>query len=136
MKLFIDCEWNSFGGDLISMALCAEDGAEFYEVVGCENPTPWVAEHVMPVLDKSSITKDEFQERLRVFLSDYSVVTIIADWPEDIAMFCKWLITGPGARINTPILNFSIFRIDAESERPHNALWDARGILKHYNDKV
>lgn len=52
MNLYIDCEFNGFGGQLISMALVAEDGTEFYEVVPLlEEVTPWVAEHVMPVLN-------------------------------------------------------------------------------------
>ena len=33
MNIYIDCEFNGFGGKLISMALCADDGREFYEVV-------------------------------------------------------------------------------------------------------
>ncbi len=29
MNIFIDGEWNSYGGDLISLALVAEDGRTF-----------------------------------------------------------------------------------------------------------
>lgn len=52
MRLFIDGEWNSFGGDLISLALVAEDGREWYEVLDCVDPHPWVAENVIPKLGR------------------------------------------------------------------------------------
>lgn len=44
MRFFIDCEFNEFRGELISMALVAEDGREFYEVLPCPNPGAWVAQ--------------------------------------------------------------------------------------------
>ena len=33
MKLFLDCEFNGFGGELISMALVDENERYFYEVL-------------------------------------------------------------------------------------------------------
>jgi len=130
VNIFIDCEWNEFGGELISMALCAETGEEFYEVLPCDEPGEWVAKNVIPILDKEPIEMDEFQTKLARFLAQFMSVNIIADWPEDIANFCKVLITGPGLRINTPPMSMQIMRIDAESAKPHNALHDARGIRK------
>ena len=130
MNIFIDCEWNEFGGDLISMALCAEDGKEFYEILPCGNPREWVAKNVIPVLDKSPIGMPEFRVKLASFLAQFDNINIISDWPEDIAKFCEALIVGPGERLGTPPLFMRIIRIDAESEIPHNALHDARGIRK------
>ncbi len=55
-EVFIDCEFNSFKGALISMALVAMDGRELY----CQVPIPrhsihpWVAENVVPVIGVSS----------------------------------------------------------------------------------
>jgi len=66
-KLFIDCEFNEFGGDLISMALVAEDGQEFYEVLNLENDWKygsWVFANVVPYLNKDPITKQLFQQKL------------------------------------------------------------------------
>ena len=128
MDIFIDGEWNGYGGQLISMALCAEDGREWYEVLQCEQPCPWVEENVMPILNKTPIAYSDFQESLKEFLGQFDSVTIIADWPEDIERFCAALITGPGERLDTPPLRMEIQRIDAGSEQPHNALADARGI--------
>lgn len=129
MRLFLDCEYNEFKGDLISMALVSEDSKhEWYEVVPCENPGPWVKEHVMPILGKSAISVQEMQRSLQHFLAQFDKVHIIADWPEDIKHFCDALIVGAGMRIDTPPLTMEVVRIDGESKIPHNALCDARGI--------
>ncbi|NRB38110.1 MAG: hypothetical protein HRU20_06530 [Pseudomonadales bacterium] len=130
MDIYIDCEWNSFGGELISMALVADNGKEFYEVLNCENPVEWVAENVMPILNKSPISAEKFKLKLGKFLMQFESVNIIADWPEDIEKFCNALITGAGTCLNTPPLSMNIIRINAKSELPHNALEDARGIRK------
>lgn len=128
MKLYLDCEFNEFKGALISMALVDENGREWYEVVPCEKPGPWVAEHVMPILGRGPVSIPLMQASLSAWLALYDSVHIVADWPEDIAHFCQALITGPGMRLNTPPLTMEVVRIDAESELPHNALADARGI--------
>ena len=130
MRFAIDCEWNEFRGSLISMALVGEDGAEWYEVTHCSNPGKWVAEHVIPILGKPPITKEAMQASLQAFLAHYESVEIVADWPEDIEQFCRLLITGPGMRLDTPPLCMWVVRIDAPSALPHNALEDARGIVR------
>lgn len=131
MKLFLDCEFNEFRGALISMALVDENGREWYEVVPCENPGPWVAEHVIPILGRGPVSLPFMQASLSAWLSVYESIHIVADWPEDIAHFCTALITAPGMRIDTPPLTMEVLRIDATSEMPHNALADARGIRAH-----
>lgn len=133
-KLFIDCEFNEFGGDLISMALVSEDGEEFYEVLELENDEKygsWVFANVVPWLDKDSIDKQTFQDKLRSFLNQYEEVHIIADWPDDIRYFCQSVIIGPGMCMATPLnLTMQIDReLSTETSRvPHNALADARAI--------
>lgn len=128
MKIFIDCEWNDYRGDLISMGLVSENGHEFYEVLGCDNPSLWVEQNVIPKLGKSAITFESLQERLGLFLSQFDTVDIIADWPEDVEWFCRCLITGPGSRIDTPPITMQIFRVDTVSSNPHNALADAHAL--------
>ena len=128
MRLFLDCEFNEFKGELISMALVSEDGQEWYEVVPCEAPKDWVKLHVMPILGKSAITYRDMQHSLELWLSQFDSIHIVADWPEDIQHFCNSLIVGAGMRIDTPPLTMEVLRIDAESTLPHNALHDARGI--------
>lgn len=128
MKIWIDCEFNEFKGELISLALVDENGREFYESLGCDNPGAWVAQHVMPIIGKEPVDKSIFQMRLAIYLAAYDAVHVIADWPEDIAHFCESLITGPGYRLDTPPLTMEVVRIDAASALPHNALADAHGI--------
>ena len=130
MRIWIDCEFNEHAGrhELISMALVANDGREWYEVLPCYRPGAWVLENVIPRLGKGPTTPEAFAESLREFLAPYPAVHVIADWPSDIALFCDALIVGPGCRIDTPALTLEIIRLDGESAEPHNALADARGI--------
>jgi hypothetical protein len=133
MNLYLDCEFNGFGGQLISMALVAEDGSEFYEVLECYNPVPWVAENVMPFLNRDSVSSTMFKKRLAHFLNQYDELHIIADWPDDIKHFCQSLITGPGTMSSTPArITMEINRkINGISRIPHNALEDARAIAEY-----
>lgn len=132
MKIYIDTEFNEFKGDLISMALVAEDGSHFYESLGCDNPGDWVKLNVMPIIGKAPVPMDVFQMRLQQFLYRYDSVHLIADWPEDIQHFCSALITGPGLCLNYPPLTMECRRdlSSSESEVPHNALYDAIAIAK------
>ncbi len=133
MNIYIDCEWNDYKGDLISMALVSQDGDEFYEVLECSNPSEWVANNVMTVLEKKHIQKDEFDLKLKNYLEQFNNtnINIIADWPEDIERFCSALITGPGTRFGPGNIKFELNHdlFSSESKVPHNALWDARAIL-------
>lgn len=133
MKLYIDTEFNGFEGELISMALVSEDGKEYYENLGCESPVPWVEDNVMPILNKPPVSKAIAQGILQNFLIQWDEVCIVADWPEDIAHFCQFLIVGPGSMMNTPKLTFDIQKVSAGSELPHNALSDAHGIRDYFN---
>ena len=132
MNIFIDGEWNSYGGDLISLALVSEDGRSFYEVLGCYDPDPWVTENVMPKLGKQWVSLVELQNELQDFLAQFDSINVIADWPEDIMWFCKVLVTGPGTRIDTPPLTMQVLRVDTVSDNPHHALYDAIGLRNWY----
>ncbi len=139
MKLWIDTEFNDFKGPLISLAMVDEQGREFYEVLECTDPSPWVAENVMPKLNKRQTTKPHMQFAMMDFLSRYSAIHIIADWPEDIQHFLALLITGPGLRLNTPPITMEICRdLDNTSDtslNPHNALADAHALRLSYLEK-
>ena len=77
-NLYIDTEFNEFGGELISMALVTGTGFEFYEVLECPNPGPWVKENVIPILGKEPVSKEVFQDKLFNFLMHFEEITIIA----------------------------------------------------------
>ncbi len=134
MIFYLDTEFNDFKGALISIALVDENGTSFYQSLGCESPSAWVDENVMPVINSEPIPKMYMQGLLGAFLCNYSSAHIVADWPEDIQHFCELLITGPGQRIHTPHLSFEIRRDLAntsdESAIPHNALEDARALRR------
>lgn len=140
MNVFIDCEFNGFGGDLLSMALVADDGEEFYEVRSLEKDREyvrWVADNVVPHLNKDPVNREVFQSRLWQFINEYSEVHLIADWPDDIKYFCMELIVTPGVCINTPPkLTMEINRqlSSTSSVILHNALEDARAIKQNYDE--
>jgi len=138
MNLYLDCEFNEFRGALISMALVADDGREWYEVVPCKKPGAWVAQNVMPVLGKTPLPNPKkLSVSLAKFLRKFDRVHIVADWPEDIAHFCDALIVGQGEMIGTPQLTMEVrFDIDtSESAIPHNALADARALAQAVRPK-
>lgn len=136
-KIYLDTEFNGFQGELISMGLVAEDGSEFYEVLPYEHMSidPWVEQHVIPILDKEPVNKLMFKVKLMDYLSEFSEIIIVTDWPEDIQHFCAMLITGPGQRIPTPGMTFimdpNLPNTSQYSKIPHNALEDARALLNN-----
>lgn len=134
MKIFIDCEWNDYRGSLISMALVPEHGEPFYEVLFCAKPGNWVAQNVMPTLNKKPVAGLIFKSRLKDFLSQFEEIEVIADWPEDIEHFCHQLITGPGYRMGPNKMTFVVDRCcgNDQSAVLHNALEDAIAIKNSY----
>ena len=137
MRLFLDTEFNGFGGALISMALVPEDSTtrEFYkELEMREQLEPWVRDNVVPHLILVPSSYNEFQQSLAQYLRELGECTIIADWPDDIRYFCEALITGPGEMISFKhTIKFELdLGINYESLVPHNALHDARAIKEFY----
>ena len=136
MKLFLDCEFNGFGGELISMALVDENEKYFYEVLPCMNPTSWVFNNVIPILNKQAIDLKEFKENLFNFLNHYETIHIVADWPEDFSLFLTTLMLQQGVCMTTPKLTMELWQSDTnltiDSEIPHNALQDAFALKRRY----
>lgn len=136
MILYLDCEFNGFGGELLSIALVPEIGDSFYRIIRDtkEPPTEWVAEHVLPILGAFQgqdirDTRNTIRRELQAYVRRFPRIHIVADWPEDIAHFCRLLLTDvPGERISTPPLTMEIIRVDCPSAMLHNALADATGI--------
>jgi hypothetical protein len=140
MRLFLDTEFNGFGGKLISMALVPEDksAAEFYKELEIKDQLePWVRDNVVPHLFLAPSGFSEFQNELAKYLRHITFhddCIIVADWPDDIRYFCEALITGPGMCIGIPKnIKFELdLSIEYESLVPHNALHDARAIRDFY----
>ena len=144
MYLFLDCEFNGWHdqgtGDLISLGLVSIDGKyEFYEVVNCKSPSPFVVQHVLPKLGQSAIPMWELVKKLCNFLWEVNSqeedhITIVADYPSDIELFNRILLLGQGQCINVPVLGFllDLSLTTKNSMIPHNALADARALSKDY----
>lgn len=160
----LDCEYNRVTDELVSMALVPLDwpskeipeSMTFYEVVsGVKRLGPWAGssanagnvdallhmqwmeDNVYPVLGKPGIELTELQRRLEAFLERNGVKAIYVDWPEDIAWFCRTMITGPGQRIQVPgDMQFHyVPGLDSRSEIPHNALADVRGLVELLHER-
>lgn len=134
-RLWIDTEFNEFRGELISIALVDEQGREFYEVLPppLVGYGPWVAQHVVPILNKPAISLGELKAKLHAFLAAYGdSAHLVADWPEDIEHFLHLLIVGPGERIGPNRWTMEVRRdlpnTADTSHIPHNALEDAKAL--------
>ena len=129
-KLFLDTEFNGFGGDLLSMAIVDSQDNQFYECLSYEETlTAWVKENVK--LDKAPVEKAVFQEKLQTFLGNYTRgFCIVADWPEDIRHFMDVLITSPGTMMALPMFQTIICReVHSQGSKvPHHALHDAIAV--------
>jgi hypothetical protein len=138
MRYFLDTEFNGFGGDLISLALAPEDrdAAAFYEALPCQQPEPWVIDHVQPNLHIQPISRPEMTRKLAQYLCRDKEPVVVADWPEDIAHLTLLMVVGPGRRLALPdmrfeLLDLPLFNSGALSALPHNALSDAIALRNY-----
>jgi hypothetical protein len=153
MKYYLDCEFNGFGGDLISLAIVRHDGPYMYladerflklvewstrSAIRSPGIDQWVWDNVLPLMGaKGGITpvwipRSDFGSYLQSFFQEDedNHPLVITDWPDDIKYFCECLITGPGEMINIPGIKFEMHRVDAYPTTlpgaiQHNAYCDA-----------
>ncbi len=141
MRLFLDTEFNGFGGALISLALAAEDGREWYGILPLPSfIEPWVKKHVIPYLEIDAkiplfASSADAQESLGHFLSRYQGAEIIADWPADFEHFCYMLacagsMQGYSLPWQGTMRLARVFGVNPVI--PHNALSDARALKEAY----
>lgn len=140
MKYYLDTEFNGFLGELISLAMVAEDGRELYlsNIDRLENNVDWVRENVVPIIfapgaEPIPSNLEQISHQIGSFLAHDSRPHIVVDWPDDIKYLCEAVITGPGEMIAVPRMQFELIRIDAYPTKlpgavQHNALWDARAL--------
>lgn len=144
MRYFLDTEFNGFGGALLSLALVPDDGEEFYVTLQCADPLhSWVERHVLPYLDSvpfglqsPRLPHADAAQALAAYLAPDPEPELVADWPDDIAYFCRLLTPGPGLMPPVPPLTFRLvplpgFSTANNSAVPHNALHDARALREH-----
>lgn len=135
--LYLDCEFNGFGGELISLALFNPVGESFYEAIGevvysgaDGTLDPWVEQHVIPVLDKEPIARNEFKRLLRAYLADRLNSFIIADWPADFVHLFESLMIEGHWEVDIPITAHLLHSGPLQSAVPHNALEDAKALAR------
>jgi hypothetical protein len=141
LRYFLDTEFNGFAGELISLALVPEYGdREFYVVLPISGAIePWVERHVVPYLHSVppgmdlSLDRIAAAHELAAYLATDRDPLIVADWPEDIALFCRLLLIEPAEIVDIGGLSFEFrrtpgFSTAQNSRVPHNALHDARAL--------
>jgi hypothetical protein len=145
MRYFLDCEYNGFGGALLSLALVPEDGGEeLYLTFACPGPIePWVERNVLPFIDHVPdslklpvMDREQSARAIAMYLGDDFEPEILADWPTDIELFCGLLSFAPGLMVPVPDLRFRLLQLGAfspaeNSAVAHNALHDARALREH-----
>lgn len=141
MRYFLDTEFDGFGGALISVGLAAEAGEDYYVVLQPlpDPPTDWVGRHVVPYLYQVPQALDNRLDRvaaahdIAAYLRNDPDPYIVADWPEDIALFCRLLLIGTTDIVDVDRITFEFrrtpgFSTARNSVVPHNALHDARAL--------
>jgi len=132
MTLFIDCEFDGFGGPLISMAIVSTDGDEWYQVLTDQAKDPWVKENVLPKLYGLPISEQGFRESLASFLRKHRGETIVADFPCDFRYLLEKVTMPGGVCLNVELDMRLIYSLTTNPECPHYALSDARALMKAY----
>jgi hypothetical protein len=134
MRYFVDCEFNGFGGSLISIAAVPEvlDAPVYYAATHCADPDPWVAERVLPVLDTQPQPIEEMACAFAAFLDTDPDPLLVADWPEDIAHAARLLALGTRrlreGSVRFELMEVNDFSTDILSAVPHNAREDAKAL--------
>lgn len=145
MRLFLDCEFTQLtaAAKLISLALVAEDGREFYvelldtwQIEDCSNfvvdvvlPQLWAGSWAMPVIDARA-------ELLGFLTSFDEPLEVVTDAPQyDWELFCELAYAdGKWSRNvrNYPIDATTLEACNEGTPLPHHALLDARIIASMF----
>ncbi len=148
LRYFLDTEFNGFGGPLLSLALVREDAASLYLLYPAPDPLdPWVERNIAPKFLSlpphvlvQRVDQAQGARAIAAFLDGDHNPRIIADWPDDIRLFCQALMLGPGSTVVLERIAFEILRVepyptDLEGAVEHNAWWDAlalrRRLMRH-----
>jgi hypothetical protein len=146
-SLYLDCEFNGFGGDLISLALVGGDrDTAFYVAVDTLlgiDLKPWVAENVIPVIGSGRQPPEycgltEMSDSLVALLLSRAgpsrMLEVVADHPADFVHLAK-LLDFWSSRNDFQSLPFCLCMSliksgELDSKVPHNALEDALALAR------
>lgn len=136
--LYLDTEFNGHGGNLISIALVSAEGEEFYKVLPINfDLDPWVAENVIPKIDKLAESPLAIQRELFAFLRKFETLTIVADWYADFVHLFRFF-EGPDFQSSLDMSVTAVLKSgpsDIRPDVPHNALSDARALRDYWEKR-
>lgn len=149
----LDCEFNSYRGGLLSLALYSPEESLYIVVSRHDRPReihPWVQANVMDKIMRVPTPFDTVFPQLVIANLDEipallekfflgKAVQIFSDWPDDVKFLSELILTGPGSMIKIPSIDFAVRRVDAyptsvEGAEQHHAWWDAYVLYEHLND--
>lgn len=155
MLVFLDTEFTDFTRpDLISLALVAEDGREFYaerKDFRRQDCSDFVCEEVFPLLGRvadAACTRQQLTQRLRDWFEQQpEPAKLVFDFEGDWLLLANaWLgpdHNAPPANVGDkillashtithPVFEGALNRVYNEQLPPHHALADARGLMAGY----
>jgi hypothetical protein len=153
-RYYLDTEFNSFGGSLISLGIVRHDDPEdhLYLVVPKtdiermrveEGIDPWIEQNILPIIyslpDDAKFVEapaHQWGQLLGEFIyRGDGPPHIFVDWPSDAMDFAKLLMVGPGVAVSmenqtiiTILRHIDVYPTSVEGAVQHNALWDALAI--------
>lgn len=134
MTLFLDTEFNGFGGELISIGIVSDGGGELYaERKLAKTLHPWVLANVVPGLLGCAENDSAIRARLDRFFSDHRGETLIADWPLDFSTLLAFMCVGDMRVGPSSLAMLLVPQEELLSEVPHNALSDARALMRAWS---
>jgi hypothetical protein len=155
-RYYLDTEFNSFGGSLISLGIVQHDNPEnnlYLVVPQCdidrmifeESMDPWIKENILPniarvpdIANHYVMPVHEWPDMIGklIYGTDCSETPhIFVDWPSDAMDFSRLLMTGPGHAVDmshqtliTILRHIDVYPTSLEGAVQHNAIWDAMAI--------
>jgi hypothetical protein len=153
-RYYLDTEFNSFGGSLISLGIVRHDDPNdhLYLVVPRvdvermrveEGIDPWIEENVLKnlyVMPDDAHAIEAPAHQWGPLISDFiyrggEITQVLVDWPSDAMDLCKLLMLGAGEAVNmqnqthiTILRHIDVYPTSVEGAVQHNALWDALAI--------
>ena len=143
MSIYVDTEFSTYRGDLISIALACTDGTEFYAVrqpqhylASCND---WVKDNILPIIAAGTVAAepdDVWRERLWEYFKPRENHTCYADWSEDLThllMALQW----PFETKRKFVWNGRLIHTgDTNPKIPHHALSDAHALMQAHQQDV
>lgn len=136
--LYLDTEFNGYGGELISLALYNPAKMNgFYEVIAIPQVIQeGVDENVIPKLGKEAIGRRVFRDKLRDYLKRFPNLVIVADWPADFQHFFAQIMREGHWEVDIPLRAELINSGEVLSQIPHNAYADAKALAEWHIDHL